>query len=85
MDLAGAVSLLIGLLLLFYALAQSAHAHSPLNAETLGFIIAGLVVLSLFLFIERRAQEPIIPLELFTCRSIFRACSELRRRAPDWF
>ena len=65
LDLAGTVSLLIGLLLLFYALAQSAHAHSPLNAETIGFIIAGLVVLSLFLFIERRAAEPIIPLELF--------------------
>ena len=65
LDLAGAVSLLIGLLLLFYALAQSAHAHTPFNAETIGFIIAGLVVLSLFLFIERRAQEPIIPLELF--------------------
>jgi EmrB/QacA subfamily drug resistance transporter len=65
LDLAGAVTLLIGLLLLFYALAQSAHAQSPLNGETIGFFTAGLAVLFLFLIIEKRTEEPIIPLELF--------------------
>jgi EmrB/QacA subfamily drug resistance transporter len=65
LDLAGAGTLLVGLLLIFYALAQSAHAHHPLNAQTVGMIAAGLAVLVLFYFLERRAAEPIIPLDLF--------------------
>ena len=65
LDFAGTLTLLIGLLLIFYALAQSAHARNPLNAETAGFIAAGVVMLILFLVIERRAREPILPLDLF--------------------
>ncbi|MGH7887208.1 MAG: MDR family MFS transporter, partial [Candidatus Binatia bacterium] len=65
LDLAGAIALLIGLLLIFYALAQSAHARQPLNAETIGLIALGSAILVLFYFIERRAAEPIIPLDLF--------------------
>ncbi len=71
LDLAGAAALLLGLLLLFYALANSAHAPQPLNAETAGIIAAAVVILILFYFIERRAQEPIIPLDLFQL-SLFR-------------
>ena len=58
-------TLLIGLLLIFYALAQSAHARHPLNAETVGLMVVGTVILVIFYFIERRAAEPIIPLDLF--------------------
>ena len=65
LDLAGTVALLIGLLLIFYALAQSAHARHPLNAETIGLIAVGVAILAVFYFIERRATEPIIPLDLF--------------------
>ena len=65
LDLAGTGTLLVGLLLIFYALAQSAHAHHPLNAETIGIMAAGSAVLVFFFFIERRAAEPIIPLDLF--------------------
>jgi len=65
LDLAGAFTLLLGLLLIFYALAQSAHARHPLNAETLSYIAAGIAILIVFYFIERRAAEPILPLELF--------------------
>jgi EmrB/QacA subfamily drug resistance transporter len=65
LDLTGAGTLLVGLLLIFYALAQSAHAHHPLNTETLELLAVGLAVLVLFYFIERRATEPIIPLDLF--------------------
>ncbi len=65
LDLAGAGTLLVGLLLIFYALARSAHARHPLNAETVGLIVAGTVILVIFYFIERRAAEPIIPLDLF--------------------
>jgi EmrB/QacA subfamily drug resistance transporter len=65
LDLAGTGTLLVGLLLVFYALAESAHAHDSLNVETLGIFAGGLAVLVLFYFIERRAAEPIIPLDLF--------------------
>lgn len=65
LDLAGAFTLLAGLLLIFYALAQSAHARHPLNAENMSYIAAGIAVLTVFYFIERRAAEPILPLDLF--------------------
>jgi len=65
LDVAGAATLLAGLLLIFYALAQSAHARHPLNLETLILLGAGTVLLIVFYFIERRAAEPILPLDLF--------------------
>lgn len=65
LDLAGAATLLVGLLLIFYALSRSAHAHHPLNAESLAYVGAGVAVMTLFFFIEKRAAEPIIPLDLF--------------------
>ena len=81
LDLGGTFALLIGLLLIFYALAQSAHARRPLNAETLGLIVAGAFVLAIFYFVERRAAEPILPLDLFhiglykTCTVVATLCA----------
>jgi EmrB/QacA subfamily drug resistance transporter len=71
LDLRGAATLLLALLLLFYALAKSAHSTRPLNAETVAIVALGFLALSLFLFIERRAEEPILPLDLFHL-SLFR-------------
>lgn len=68
LDLWGATTLLAGLLLLFYALAQSAHTYDPLNAEMLTMIVMGLVILAVFVVIERRAEEPIMPIDLFHVR-----------------
>ncbi|HEU4340651.1 MAG TPA: MDR family MFS transporter [Candidatus Binatia bacterium] len=65
LDLLGTATLLIALLLLFYALAQSAHEQRALNAELLGLIALGAVFFGVFLIVERRAQEPIMPLDLF--------------------
>ncbi|HLN88334.1 MAG TPA: MFS transporter, partial [Candidatus Limnocylindrales bacterium] len=65
LDLAGAGTLLVGLLLIFSALTQSAHERQSLNAGTVGLIVAGTVTLTIFYIIERRAAEPIIPLDLF--------------------
>ncbi|MBM4296419.1 MAG: MFS transporter [Deltaproteobacteria bacterium] len=68
LDLAGAGALLIGLLLIFYALTESAHRRHPLGSETVGLMLAGCAVLVAFYFVERRAAEPIIPLDLFHVR-----------------
>ncbi|HET8562862.1 MAG TPA: MDR family MFS transporter, partial [Candidatus Binatia bacterium] len=68
LDLLGSFTLLLGLILLFYALAQSAHAHQPLNTELAVMLAIGLLILIVFYFIERRAEEPIIPLDLFPLR-----------------
>ena len=72
LDIKGAATLLFGLLLLFYALAQGAHSTQPLNTESLGIMALAVAVLILFFFIERRAEEPIIPLDLFQIR-LFRS------------
>jgi EmrB/QacA subfamily drug resistance transporter len=68
LDLTGAGTLLFGLLLIFYALAQSAHLRQPLNVETITFMAAGFALLAVFYRIEKRAAEPIIPLDLFRIR-----------------
>lgn len=65
LDLAGAATLLVGLLLIFYALSRSAHADHPLNAESLAYVGIGIFFLIVFRLIEKRAAEPIIPLDLF--------------------
>jgi EmrB/QacA subfamily drug resistance transporter len=70
-DLKGAAVLLLGLLLLFYALAQSSHSTRPINTETTGIAALALLILLIFVFIERRAEEPIMPLDLFQL-SLFR-------------
>jgi predicted MFS family arabinose efflux permease len=38
------------------------------NAETVAIVALGLLAVSFFLFIERRAEEPILPLDLFHLR-----------------
>jgi EmrB/QacA subfamily drug resistance transporter len=65
LDVKGTATLLAGLLLLFYALAESAHALQPLNSQTIGIIAVAGIILLVFFMIERRAREPIIPLDLF--------------------
>jgi hypothetical protein len=52
-------------MLMFYALSYSAHTRQPLNAELLFILAVSTVILIFFYFIERRAEEPMIPLDLF--------------------
>jgi MFS family permease len=66
LDIKGAGTLLAALLLLFYALAESAHAAQPLNSQTIAIIAGAGIMLVFFFMIERRAREPIIPLDLFS-------------------
>jgi len=65
LDIAGMLTLFAALLLLFYALSQGAHSHQPFNASLAGLIVLALLFLLILYFIERRAAEPIIPLDLF--------------------
>jgi EmrB/QacA subfamily drug resistance transporter len=65
LDLLGGATLLLSLLLMFYALAHSAHGRQAFNKELLLILALSLVILVVFYFIERRAEEPIIPLDLF--------------------
>jgi len=64
-DIAGMLTLLAALLLLFYALSHGAHSRQPLNAQLAGLIALAVILLIAFYFVERRAAEPIIPLDLF--------------------
>jgi MFS family permease len=81
LDLMGAAALMAGLLLIFYALAQSAHAHRALTAETAAILGAGIVVLIIFYFIERRAAEPLLPLDLFAI-GLYKSSTVVATPAP---
>ncbi len=74
LDWPGTASLLTALMLLFYALAQSAEARHPLGPELWILIGLAAITLAVFTAIERRAAEPIIPIDLFHLR-LFRTCA----------
>jgi hypothetical protein len=57
--------LFAALLLIFYALSHSAEAGQPLDPMLGALLLAAIAFLIVFYFIERRAAEPVIPLDLF--------------------
>jgi EmrB/QacA subfamily drug resistance transporter len=68
-DFAGLLTLASGLALLVWALIK-AQSHAWLSGYVLGFGIAGLVLLGLFVFTESRVREPMLPLDIFKSRSV---------------
>ncbi|HEV7307406.1 MFS transporter [Ensifer sp.] len=66
-DLAGAISSTFGMTALVYGIVRSAEegVHGPL---TLAALTLGLLLLAVFVFNERRARQPIMPLRLFASR-----------------
>ena len=66
-DLAGAVLSTLGVVALVYGLVHAAE-ESWLHRATALPLLAGLVLLALFLPVERRAEQPILPLRLFASR-----------------
>jgi len=66
-DVAGALSSTAGMVALVYGLVRSAEAgwSDPL---TVGTLVAGVVLLALFVLNEWRAAQPIMPLRLFAGR-----------------
>src|SRR3989338_7120910 len=65
LDLKGAVSLLLGLLLLFYALAPGGKGGHGLSLFSFVLSAFALATLAVFFVLERGSEEPIIPPDLF--------------------
>jgi EmrB/QacA subfamily drug resistance transporter len=68
-DLAGAVTVTAGLLILVYAIVK-AQEKGWGSAHTLGFGGLAFALLGAFLLIERRSPEPLVPLGVFRVRTI---------------
>jgi EmrB/QacA subfamily drug resistance transporter len=62
-DFPGIVGLALGLGLVVWGLIK-AQSHAWLSGDVLGFGIAGLVILGLFVVRELRAREPMLPMDI---------------------
>ncbi len=68
-DLAGAVTVTGGLVVLVYAIVK-AQAFGWGSARTIGLIAAGVVLLAAFVLIERRSIAPLMRLNIFRVRTL---------------
>src|SRR3954453_7988119 len=68
LDLPGTVAAVLGLVALVYGFSQ-AEADGWGAASTLGFMAAGLVLLCLFVVIQRRVAHPLLPLRIVLDRN----------------
>ncbi len=68
-DLAGAVTVTSGLVVLVYAIVK-AQAYGWGSARTLGLGAVAVVLLTAFLFIERRSPAPLMRLSIFRIRAL---------------
>ncbi len=68
-DLAGAVSVTGGLIVLVYAIVK-AQSFGWGSVRTLGLIAVGLAALAAFVLIERRSRAPLIRLSVFRVRTL---------------
>jgi EmrB/QacA subfamily drug resistance transporter len=87
-DATGAVASTLGMTALVFGIVHSADAGWT-DAVTLVAVVAGLVLLALFIVNERRAAQPIMPLRLFASRERSGAYAArllfLGAMAPFWF
>ena len=68
-DIAGAVSITSGLMLLVYALTRAAQ-HGWGTATTIGLLTASGALILAFLVIEARSKAPLLPLAIFRLRTL---------------
>jgi EmrB/QacA subfamily drug resistance transporter len=68
-DLAGAVSVTAGLILLVYAIVK-AQSFGWSSGRTIGLLAAAAALLALFVVIERRAVAPLVRLSIFKVRTL---------------
>jgi len=69
LDLPGAVLATSGLMSLVYGLSK-APAYGWDSATVWGFIVGGLVLLTLFILNEKRVDQPLMPLKIFRIRNV---------------
>ncbi|MGR2752101.1 MFS transporter [Agromyces arachidis] len=69
-DLAGAAVLTVGLTLLILAILEGGQAWAWTSWQSLGAFSVAALLLAVFVMIERRAAEPVLPLWLFSRRLI---------------
>jgi len=55
-----------------------------LDPRTIGYLIAGVILVALFIYWESRAKEPILPLELFLMTVGILLMVTLTRETPFW-
>lgn len=65
LDLAGAATLLSALMLLFYGLLVAANQLDLVTAESVSVVIGVVVLFTLFIVIEGKARDPLLPTALF--------------------
>ena len=68
-DVAGAISVTAGLMLLSYAIASAANRGWS-NATTIGMLVASAALVGAFAAIEQRSPAPLLPLRVFRSRTI---------------
>jgi len=68
-DLAGAVTVTAGLLLLVYTITQANDADAT-PGKTSGLFLCALVLLAVFILIERRSRAPLMPLRIFRASTL---------------
>lgn len=69
-DFAGAITFSVGMLALLYALQRGGDTHNWTSPSIILMLISAIILLALFVFIESKAKEPMIPLQLFRLRAI---------------
>ena len=76
LDWLGTGTLLAALILLFYALAPSAQPGQSLGSTSWELVVVAAIVLALFIRVEQRALEPVIPIDLFRLK-LFAVCAAI--------
>ena len=69
-DYTGAALLTAGCSLVILGLLEGGVAWSWGSAQSVGILALGAVLLTIFVFVERRAAEPVLPLWVFTRRTL---------------
>lgn len=70
LDYAGTMTLTGSIVALLFALLQGGSSWAWNSLPSIGLFVSAVVLLALFIYIERRAEEPILPLTLFENRII---------------
>jgi EmrB/QacA subfamily drug resistance transporter len=68
-DAAGAASITGGLMVLVYAMTRATQ-HGWVTTETIGLLIAAVVLIVGFVVIELRSKAPLLPMRIFRLRSL---------------